>query len=480
MPVLTIIYITVVVVSMIVAVLLIRFAQFSGRSHAVWEHKDSKPQPFQNDLYNMEEIKKNVYDEIKGITDSKHYEKIASNIVTNIFDREIKKTIGQKTQELSQRYRTVIEQSVKNEEIAWEKYKNTLSEKKETEAIVRSIAEGLVVVNTKGDVIMLNPAAERLLGASKKDKIGRPVLENLKEDELITTTKGSDKENKEVEFISKQDETKKILRSSSAVIENENGQTIGMVSVLSDITKQRELERLKQNFVSNVTHELRTPLIATRKSIVLLLTQSTGQITAAQEHFLSLADRNLKRLSILIDDLLDLSKMESGKMELKLESASIQMAIEESVENLKTWAASKSVNIESHIQQDMPQISIDSSRIIQVMNNLIGNAIKFTPVKGTITVKAGLSKDTDTVQVSVEDTGAGVKREDLNRIFEKFYQTGERNYTDIGGTGIGLAIVKEIVELHGGKIIVESPEGKGAKFIFSLPAKQDIEKVKED
>jgi signal transduction histidine kinase len=228
---------------------------------------------------------------------------------------------------------------------------------------------------------------------------------------------------------------------------------------------------MKTNFLSSVSHELRSPLVAMEKSINLILNKNTGPINESQEQFLSIADRNIKRLGRLINDLLDLTKLEAGKLDLKPQPSSIERIINESVEGLNTWAQTKSINIEHKIQDGLPLVNVDADRLIQVLINLIGNAIKFTPNNGNITVEAVLNKDKEELEVSVKDTGIGIDKENLAKVFDKFYQVGERSPADITGTGIGLAISREIVELHGGKIWVESEKGFGAKFIFTLPAK---------
>lgn len=296
-------------------------------------------------------------------------------------------------------------------------------EKKDTEAVLKSIAEGLVVVDSEGKVIMMNPAAEKLLGVERKNKIGKNLLEGLKEERLVSLIKGSEKE-REIELISQQDETKKILRASSAVIEDENGRTVGMVSVLSDITKQKELDRMKSQFIASVSHELRTPLIAIEKSLSLLLSKAVGPISETQEQFLSIAERILKRLSRLINDLLDLSRLEAGRMRLETNPSSIEKIIDECVETFITWANTKSIKIEKRIQKNLPLVNIDPIRINQVLNNLIGNAIKFTPKNGRIIVEASLYPKE--IRVSVADTGIGIPKDALNKVFDKFYQVHER------------------------------------------------------
>ncbi len=373
-------------------------------------------------------------------------------------------------QEISKKYNAVIEEKKHNEEIAIKKYKKAIIEKKDTEAVIRSIAEGLVVVDSQGKVIMMNPAAEKLLDVQKKEKIGKNLTEGLKEEQLISLIKSSpENKGKEIEFATQEDETKRILRASSAVIEDENGKTVGMVSVLSDVTKQKELDRMKSNFIAGVSHELRTPLVAIDKSVSLILSKSTGPISETQEQFLQIAKRNLKRLSRLINDLLDLSKLEAGKMRLERKPSSIKDIINESMDIFNTWVQTKSITIEAKIENNLPLINIDPSRIIQVLTNLVGNAIKFTPKGGAITVRAAKDPNFHAIRISVADTGVGIDKEDLDKIFDKFYQTGERSTTDISGTGLGLSICKEIVELHNGKIWAESEKGYGAKFIFTLP-----------
>lgn len=461
-----IIYIFTGTISVATAVVLIYLARLSVKAK-IEEMKRTK-QAIQ-DVRGDEGIREDVYKQINEVVSSKQICQEVSQNIAEVFNRELERKTTQKTQELSMHYNKIIQEKTESEEIAWGKYKKTLTDKRETDAVIRSIAEGLLVVDSSGKVVMMNPAAEKLLGTAKKDKIGKPILEDLKAEQLVALIKGAPgKEDREIELNS-QENTKKILRASSAVVEDENGKTVGMVSVLSDITKQRELDKLKSDFISNVTHELRTPLIATQKAVTLLLTKSLGYISNAQENFLTVADKNLKRLSHLINDLLDLSKLESGKLELIKEPALVNSIADSTVDDLSSWADAKKIKIEKEYQENLPTVNVDSDRITQALTNLIGNAIKYTPEKGNITIKAFLEEDGKVVEVNVIDTGPGIPNKDLTKIFDKFYQAGERTMTDVSGTGIGLTIAKEIVESHGGKIWAESEEGKGAKFAFTLP-----------
>lgn len=463
-----IVYVLTGVLGVIIALLLAYWARSMSPASIERRRRERENRPA--DVPSAGFLREAIADELGGLVESRQRCQEVADKVSGILDREFERKLNKTTQELAEKYENVIKEKAKNEEMAWGKYNKVLGEKQETEAVIRSIAEGLLVVDSQGNVVMMNPAAEKLLGVSKKDKIGKPVAQDLKGEQLVSLIRsGPESEAKEIELMSSQDDTKKILKASSAVIENEYGQTVGMVSVLSDVTKQRELDRLKSSFIASVSHELRTPLVAIEKSVSLMLNRETGDITPTQEQFLSIADRNLKRLTRLINDLLDMSKLEAGKMELKAEPSSLEKAINDSVEGLLSWANTKSVNIERKIAREIPQVNMDSDRIIQVLTNLIGNAIKFVPKSGQIVVEAKLATAGSEVEVSVQDNGIGISPENLPRVFDKFYQVGERASQDISGTGIGLSISREIVELHGGKIRAESEKGRGARFTFTLP-----------
>lgn len=464
-----VVYLATIAVSVAVALLLSYMATSSARVDAKYKKRKKGPAGIDDPGFEEGSLNRTIFEEIADVADSPENRVRASRKLAEIFKGELESKIGQVKTELDAKYKGMLEEKSQNEEVAWKKYKKVLLEKEETEAVVRSVAEGLVVVDSEGKVVMMNPAAEKMLQVSQKDKVGKPIVEGLKKEQLVSLAKESADEDKEIELVSPQDETKKILRASSAVIEDKNGRTVGMVSVLSDVTKQKELDQLKTDFVANVTHELRTPLVSAEKSISLLLDKSTGQVSETQEEFLTIAQRNLKRLGQLVNDLLDLSKLEAGKMELKRQGASLEKIVDEVIQELGPWIKVKSVNIGKKISSTFPEVNVDSLRIKQVFTNLIGNSLKFTPAGGSITIEALLGDESEGAIVSVEDTGTGISEEDLPKIFDKFYRAIERSSTDISGTGIGLSIVKEIVEQHGGRVWVESRKGQGARFTFTLP-----------
>jgi PAS domain S-box-containing protein len=347
------------------------------------------------------------------------------------------------------------------------------SEKDRIDNIIHHMADGLVVIDPQGKILLMNPQAETMLGVNQQYS-GTPIKELVKDEHLLTVVKDipttkDEVMQKDIELVGSNETTKKILRTSSAVVEDSFGKTVGMVTILNDVTKQKELDQIKSNFVANVSHELRTPLVAIQKSISLILEKTAGELSEPQEQFLSIAERNLKRLSLLINDLLDLSKLEAGQMRIQRSLCRIDTVITDSTESLTIWAKTKSIEIRKSIQEGLPEINIDANRVIQVLNNLIGNSIKFTPENGLITVEARASVEKQECHVLVKDNGIGIEEQNLKKVFDKFYQIGEKSTADVGGTGIGLAVAKEIVELHGGKIWVESKRGEGTVFNFTLP-----------
>ncbi len=404
--------------------------------------------------------------------------------ISKIVEEETEQRMKEAQQEYSVKYQVMVQEKNKEVEGIKREYSKTLEkydevkrdykrvevEKKNTEAVVKSIAEGLVVVNEKGEVLLMNPAAEKILGAQNEKKVGRSILEGLGSEHLVSLSREADGTgDRVVEYTSKDENVKKVIRASSAVIQNENGQTVGMVNVLTDITKQKELDEIKSRFVSNVTHELRTPIVAMQKSIEILLDKTSAPLNEMQLNFVNIVYRNLAHLSRLVEDLLDIAKIESGKMRLKFLPTRLDRLVNDACDALNTWAKSKDIQIDREVSKSLPEIIVDSVKITQVLNNLIGNAIKFTPRSGKIFVSCDWN-DPVSVKVCVADTGVGIAKDNLPKLFGRFEQFGDQQ--GISGTGLGLCISREIVERHAGRIFAESEEKKGARFTFILPLKQ--------
>lgn len=457
-------------VAQAVAIVLFRFSQ---QSHtALGQRRVNKASPVADPTsHDTTVILPSILQEMEAARVPTAQRRRVASGLSHLFTKQLNAQVELVTQEITQKYEQRIQEHTQETQSVRQKYQETLAQKNQTEAVMRSVAEGLVVVNQKGEVVFLNPAAERLLGVSPKEKLGRPLAEDLQDEQLLSLVKGSSsEEEREVELSAKDDQTKRVLRSSNAVIEDENGETVGMVSVLTDVTKQRELDRLKSEFLSSVTHELRTPLVAMQHSLSIMLDGITGQLSDSQREFLAIAQRNLDRLNRMINDLLDVAKLEARKMALKIEPSSIATVIHRVCETLQAWAASKNIHLEERVSSTLPEFSFDPSRIEQVLHNLVGNAIKFTPKGGSVVIEARQHENLSSIEVSVSDTGVGIAQEDVSKLFKKFQQLGQRLPGEPRGTGLGLAIAKEIVEFHGGRIWVESQSGKGSRFAFSIPA----------
>ncbi len=382
---------------------------------------------------------------------------------------------------LQDRFAEELALRVKQQTAALERErKRVLDEKERVDAIIRSIGEGLVVVDGEGRLQFMNLAAEKLLGLDQRGAKGVPIPRLIKGEHTLALAKGplrddADHVTKEIELKSSNEETQRIVQASTAVIENEDGKTVGMVSVLSDITKQKQLDEAKSKFVAHVSHELRTPLMAIQESLALVRGKEVGEITPEQEKFLSIAQRNISRLSRLVNDLLDVAKLEAGKMELCPIPFELRDMVHHVVETVRSWAESKKVAINEVYPEKPIQMVADPDRLTQVVTNLLGNAIKFTPEGGKIGVEIdpnqlapGMAEE-PAVAISVQDSGIGIPKQEQKRIFEKFEQVSLTSPQGVSSTGLGLTIAKEIVELHGGRIWVDSNEGEGSRFTFVIP-----------
>jgi len=338
---------------------------------------------------------------------------------------------------------------------------------------MKGVSQGVVVVDDGGKVVYINNAAEQVLGAKGKQKIGKNISEGLPDEYMVTLSKSITHKptgkNLEVLEVSGTKDTRDTIQTSSAVLQDQNGKPLGMVSVLRDVQKQKELQRMQSDFVDNVTHELRTPLVAIKHTVSLILESTAGDLNEQQRKLLDITQRNIKRLNRLIDSMLDFSKITSENLLLSIEKQKLGNLIDDCVSSLQPWAASKKISIERHLQDSLPEVPFDYEKLTQVLVNLLSNALKFTPEEGRITVAAELKDEEGIFQISVADTGKGIAPEDHEKVFEKFIQVGVNTPMDIRGTGLGLPIVKKIVELHKGKIWIESELEKGSTFFFTLP-----------
>jgi PAS domain S-box-containing protein len=390
---------------------------------------------------------------------------------------EINSLLNKMNEVFTGNFESAVKAFEKTHQELYESAENLNIEKDKLSNIVKSVSEGVIVIDPEGKMVYMNESAEKLLHSKAKDKIGKSIYQETGEEYLLSLSKtvvhkGTGKAMEILEVTADED-TKKTIQSGSAILQDKDGKPLGMVSVLKDIQKQKELQKLQADFIDNVTHELRTPLVAMSHSIKLLLEGLAGPIGDEQKKFLEIALRNIKRLQDLIDQLLDFSKITSDKATLDYADHRIEELVDDSVSSIQAWADTKQIIIEKNISTDVPEVPLDYDKVIQVMTNLLSNALKFTPEKGRIRIESCAvsepSGGTRCLKVSVSDTGKGIAKEDLERIFEKFVQVGARTPMEIRGTGLGLPITRKIIELHRGKIWVESEPGKGSTFSFTLP-----------
>ena len=234
------------------------------------------------------------------------------------------------------------------------------------------------------------------------------------------------------------------------------------------MTQERELDRMKTEFVSQVSHELRTPLTAIKGFTEVLLGGEAGPVNPEQIEFLDIVKTNVDRLVALIDDLLDIARIEGGRIELQLRPIDLHFVIDEVVTTMRPLIEGKRQELTVEIPPDLPLARGDHDRLVQVLTNLLSNAYKYTPAGGSLRMTAESCEET--LRVAIHDSGIGISAEDQQRLFTRFYRVDSSLSREAGGTGLGLAIVRSIVELHGGTVEVESTPGVGSTFAFTLSA----------
>ncbi len=341
------------------------------------------------------------------------------------------------------------------------------AERRRLKRMIDGMADGLIMTDAQGEVQVVNAAAATLLGLPTSATIDTAYLREHLGFYPFELVRGWERRgDRDVsEDLVVED---RVLHSVVSPILDPEGALTGVVVALRDVTDARALERRKQEFVSIISHELRTPLTSITGSIDLMLNRLVGDITEKQERYLTLAKGSSERLNRIVDDLLDLSRFAAGKVQLELEVLSLEMVVREAVERYD--GAFQKTSLEVHFKNpDAPvMVLIDRDRIDQVLNNLLTNAVKFTPEGGRIEVEVFTEKDVAaTAGFSVWNSGDAILSEDLGRIFEQFERA--KGSKKIRGTGLGLPICRQLVEAHGGSVWAESSHGQGARFVVTLP-----------
>ncbi len=346
------------------------------------------------------------------------------------------------------------------------------TEKSKIRTIINCMGDGVLVCDRDGFIVLSNPAASRLLMLSESHLTGNfifqcglnPDLARVIEESLKARDSSYSSVSQEL-TIGESEEI--FLRAHTAPVRDDQGETIGSVTVLQDISHLKELDRMKAEFIAMVTHELRAPISAVEQQLTVILNRMAGEISEKQEKLLLRAKERTKGLLALIKDLLDLSKIEAGRMVQYKEPLALQETIQKVIDLMKAEADQKKIDLQFLPPSQNPVIHADRNSMEGVFINLISNAIKYTPEGGKVTVT--LTEEGGFAKATVSDTGIGIKKEDLSRIFDKFYRVKAIETRQIVGTGLGLSIVKSIVDAHLGTITVESEEGGGTTFTVLLP-----------
>jgi NtrC-family two-component system sensor histidine kinase KinB len=348
-----------------------------------------------------------------------------------------------------------------------------MAEKRKSESIIRSIDDGIVLIDAEGRVTDINPMAGTILQVEPEKAIHRHFLEVVKSERLFNYIKKSLESGEPARIEEKQrvltverESGKHHFQFSVTPVHGRGASLIGVVLLLRDVTRLTELDRLKSEFVMTASHELRTPLTSIGMSIDLLLETAPKKLEAKEQQLLSAAHEDLQRLKVLVNNLLDLSKIEAGKMEMEFSSQSVPLLLQKVVQSFKVQAEQKGVAFSFHFPEGLPKGKADANKVSWVLTNLVANALHFTPRGGNIQLAAEAFGPF--IQISVQDDGPGIPYEYQSKIFDRFVQVKSNQV--LGGSGLGLAICKEIVRAHGGTIWVDSAPGAGSTFHFTLPA----------
>lgn len=334
------------------------------------------------------------------------------------------------------------------------------------QALLDSMVEGIVVLDQHHHVVLTNRAASAMFGFSQPAK-GRALLETVRHHEIATLASRLTHESAVLGFELRVEGTAgRFLQVNAVVLKELSGEGNGAVFVFHDLTRIRELEGVRQEFVANVSHELRTPLSLIKGATETLLDGARSD-PVALDRLLSIIDRHADRLTLLIDDLLLLAKLDSDRVKLNLQAIPLRPAVQEVVDDLIAPARARGITIENALPSGLVA-QVDTERFRQVLFNLIDNAVKYGRPEGRVKITGEVKNDLF-VELCVEDNGPGIPSDARARVFERFFRADKARSREQGGTGLGLAIVKHVVQAHGGEVRVESELGRGAAFYFTLP-----------
>lgn len=349
-----------------------------------------------------------------------------------------------------------------------ESQSTTEAERRKLASVLSNMTDGVIATDRKGRIILINDPALSLLHVTRETTLNRPIASVL----------GIDQDYSFEDLIYMQDsvnlnfstsDVPYILRANFSVIQKETGFVNGLITVLHDITEQEKIDMERREFVANVSHELRTPL-TTMRSYLEALADGAWKDENIAPHFLNVAQTETERMIRLVNDLLQLSKMDSNEYELNLEFVEFNKFFERIIDRFE-MSKSQSVEFIRLLPETSYFVEIDTDKLTQVIDNIISNALKYSPDGGNI--RFGFTVHDNMLKVMISDDGMGIPKENVGRIFDRFYRVDRARARSMGGTGLGLAIAREMIEAHGGKIWAESEEGVGTTVFFTLPFELD-------
>ena len=396
-------------------------------------------------------VNKNITEPLEAMLD------ITKQLQVGDFSRRV---LVRSTDEIGQLSRAFNELSQTLEEM----FQTIHDRENKLNAILTSMGEGVLAVDSNYKVILANRSMAELINEAEESLIGKDLIEVIQSYQLVEVVADTLATSKSIETeIKLYPSSRRTIAVTSSPLEDENSETIGAVIVLRDVTELRRLESMRKEFVANVSHELRTPLTSIKGFVETILNGKTND-AALVERFLTIVNGETDRMITLINDLLDLTKIENRKQKLIFEPVNIRKIFEDTITVLSSKAEQKEIVVENKLDDII--VLGDPKLLRQVSVNLIDNAIKYNKEGGRVWVDAAV--EDGTACISVNDTGFGIPSDHLDRIFERFYRVDKGRSRHQGGTGLGLSIVKHIIDRHNGKIWAESEFGEGTRVKFTL------------
>jgi PAS domain S-box-containing protein len=351
-----------------------------------------------------------------------------------------------------------------------------MDEKQKAEAIVNSISDGIIVTDKDKKINLINKAAERAFNIRQSENIGKHFLEVIRNEDVFNLIETASKTDLDrdlayrdyVDITLGDKDNQKHFRVEARTIRGADDEKLGEVTLVQDITKLKEVDQLKSQFVSTAAHEFRTPLTSISMGAGLLLEQQIGPLNEDQNELVAAIKEDEERLTALVSDLLDLSRMESGKIEMDYEEYEITEILNHGVNPFKPQVEKIGGELIIDIPNDLPKVRADFNKISWVVSNIVGNAVRYIPEDGNGKIEVAVKQSANQFLFSIKDNGKGIPEEYQDRIFEKFVQLKSDGVAKSGSSGLGLAISKEIVNAHGGRIWVRSKVGEGSTFYFTL------------